>query len=111
MNAQPDNDMELGSMRRVTSFHFPQDTDSAYNSIRSSLDESYYEKHHCDVHIHDDVAINREANPENIHEQPGVQADHRTTDSTRIFPFSSDARPTGTANIPEQLRKQLKVRD
>lgn len=110
INAQPDSDIELGSMRRVTSFHFPQDTDSANNSTRSSLDESYYEKNHCDVHIHDDVSVNPGANPENHDEHSEAQACHRPfLDGTKIFSASSNARSTGTADISERLRTQHKV--
>lgn len=105
-NAQPDFDIELGSMRRVTSFHIPQDTDSAYNSARSSLDESYYEKHHCDVHIHDDVSVNSGANPHDVDEQPEATSRQSPSDRTRIFPISSGARLT---NLPDRLVTQLKV--
>lgn len=111
MDAQPDNDIELGPMRRVTSFHSPPDTDSAYNSTRSSLDESYYEKQHCDVQIYDDVSINLEATTENLNDQSEAQACHRTSESARIFPLSSDASSTSTSNIPERLRTRLKVLD
>lgn len=109
MTPQPNPDIELGLIRRVTSVHMPQDTDSAYDSARSSLDESYYEQHHCDVHIHDNVSITHEANPEDVDEQSEAQAGQRPSDRTRIFPISSDARLTGIDNVPEQLMTKLQV--
>lgn len=108
MNAQPNSDVELGSMRRATSFHTPRDTDSAYNSARSSLTESYYENHHCDVHIYDDV-VNSGVNPDNVHGQLQALAGQRPSDSTRIFPISSHVSLTDVTNIPERLLAQLKV--
>lgn len=105
----PDSDIELGSMRRVTSFHIPHDTDSAYSSSRSSLDESYYENHHCDIHIHDDVSVKSEANLDDVDEQPEAPGGQRPSDRTRILPISSGAMPTNTTNIPERLMTQLKV--
>ena len=113
VDAQGNNDLELGSIRRVTSFHFPQETDSTYNSARSSLDESYYQNHHCDVHIHDDIAINSEALPAGPdHETPGPYSCHRAPsllESTGRFPPTGNPAPTRTGNLPEQLKKRLQV--
>ena len=52
-------DLELGSMSHLTSFHFHEDHDSGPNSLRSSLeDDCYYQRQDCTIHIHDDLPIN-----------------------------------------------------
>lgn len=51
------DDIEMGSIRRVSSFRFYDDRNSGQNSSRSSLENSReLTGKYCDIHVHDDVS-------------------------------------------------------
>ena len=49
-----DSDMELGSIR-ADSTPFLEQGASGQSSLRSSLDNDYYQSQGCDIHIYDDT--------------------------------------------------------
>ena len=51
---QTDGDMELGSVR-CDSTPFLNEEASGCSSLRSSLDNDYYQNQSCDIHIYDDI--------------------------------------------------------
>lgn len=52
---QSDGDMELGSIH-PDSTPFLNEHASGSSSLRSSLDNDYYQSQGCDIHIYDDIA-------------------------------------------------------
>lgn len=55
-----DSDMELGSIR-PDSTPFLNEEASGPSSLRSSLDNKYYQSQGCDIHIYDDIFPDQEA--------------------------------------------------
>lgn len=55
---QSDDDMELGLYRPDTTPFLHQET-STPSSLRSSLDNDYYQSQGCEIHIYDDISSNQ----------------------------------------------------
>lgn len=76
-------DLELGPLRESL---------SGFDSLRSSLDEDFYRKQGCDVHVHDNVFI------DDLDNGAMAYSRHSITD------------PSVVSNSPDLLRNRLKVR-
>lgn len=77
-------DLELGPLRESL---------SGFDSLRSSLDEDFYRKQGCDVHVHDNVFI------DDLDNGAMAYSRHSITD------------PSVVSNSPDLLRNRLKTRD
>ena len=54
--------MELTSIR-ADSTPFPNEEASSPSSLRSSLDNDYYQSQGCDIHIYDDISLGSNTDP------------------------------------------------
>lgn len=56
-NVPTSNSLEMSSIRRAPTNASLDDCTSAPSSLRSSLDNRYYQSQDCDVHIYDDAVL------------------------------------------------------
>ena len=83
VNMPNEDDIELGSIRRVTSFHFHDDHSPSLSSSRPSLENyQYYRSRNCDIHIHDDVPAQSLTDPEEADRVMDTCSWHRTSGSS-----------------------------